>query len=128
MPDNIYIIFIYFTGPDQILASQVDTTSEPNGRVRVKYDKEDLRSRDFISVPGLLMRSANKFADQPAMVSRPGVDGKRRTFTYREYEMQVRTVAKAFIKLGLERYHSVCILGFNSPQWFISDLAAIYAG
>lgn len=40
----------------------------------------------------------------------------------------MRTVAKAFIKLGLERYHSVCILGFNSEQWFVADLAAIHAG
>lgn len=46
----------------------------------------------------------------------------------REYEAEVRIVAKAFIKLGLQRYHSVCILGFNSPQWFIADIAAIYAG
>lgn len=47
---------------------------------------------------------------------------------YREYEQSVRIVAKAFLKLGLERHHSVCILGFNCPQWFIADLAAIYAG
>jgi long-chain-fatty-acid--CoA ligase ACSBG len=26
------------------------------------------------------------------------------------------------------RHHSVCILGFNSPEWFIADLAAIFAG
>lgn len=47
---------------------------------------------------------------------------------YREYEQNVRTVAKAFIKLGLERFHGVCIIGFNSPEWFYSDLGAIYAG
>lgn len=46
----------------------------------------------------------------------------------RQYQERVRTVAKAFIKLGLERYHSVCILGFNSEQWFVADLAAIHAG
>lgn len=49
-------------------------------------------------------------------------------FHYREYEQAVRTVAKAFLKLGLERYHSVCILGFNCPEWMIADLATIYAG
>ncbi|XP_008544493.1 very long-chain-fatty-acid--CoA ligase bubblegum isoform X1 [Microplitis demolitor] len=115
-------------GPDQILASDVDTTWEPNGRVRIQYDKDDLKSREFISVPGLLMKTAKKYPDHLAMVSRVGVDGKRRTYTYREYEAEVRIVAKAFIKLGLQRYHSVCILGFNSPQWFIADIAAIYAG
>jgi len=49
-------------------------------------------------------------------------------FNFREYEQNVRTVAKAFLKLGLERYHGVCIIGFNSPEWFYSDLGAIYAG
>jgi long-chain-fatty-acid--CoA ligase ACSBG len=49
-------------------------------------------------------------------------------YFYREYEQNVQTVAKAFIKLGLERFHGVCIIGFNSPEWFYSDLGAIYAG
>ena len=31
-------------------------------------------------------------------------------------------------QVGLEVHHGVCILGFNSPEWFISDLAAIVAG
>jgi len=53
---------------------------------------------------------------------------KRKKCIYREYEQNVRTVAKAFIKLGLERFHGVCIIGFNSPEWFYSDLGAIYAG
>jgi len=49
-------------------------------------------------------------------------------FPFREYEDSVRTCAKAFLKLGLKRYHSVCILGFNSPEWYISYLGAVYAG
>ena len=35
-------------------------------------------------------------------------------------------MAKAFIALGLEPRKSVGILGFNSPEWFFSDLAAIF--
>lgn len=41
---------------------------------------------------------------------------------------ETRTVAKAFIKLGLKRHHSVGILGFNSPEWFLADLGAVFAG
>jgi long-chain-fatty-acid--CoA ligase ACSBG len=37
-------------------------------------------------------------------------------------------VAKAFIKLGLKPHHSVGILGFNSPEWFLADLGAVFAG
>lgn len=31
-------------------------------------------------------------------------------------------------QLGLERFHGVGILGFNSPEWFISDIGCILAG
>ena len=38
----------------------------------------------------------------------------------------VRCASRAFIKLGLEPRKSVAIMGFNSPEWFISDLAAVF--
>ena len=28
----------------------------------------------------------------------------------------------------METFHSVCILSFNCPEWFIADVAAIHAG
>ena len=37
-------------------------------------------------------------------------------------------VAVFMFQLGLEMYHGVSIIGFNSPEWFISDLGAIFAG
>ncbi len=45
----------------------------------------------------------------------------------RHYFSDVRTAAKGFIALGLESRKSVAILGFNSPEWFIADLAAVLA-
>lgn len=32
------------------------------------------------------------------------------------------------LQLGLERYHGVGILGFNSVEWFVADIGAILAG
>ncbi|XP_043474001.1 very long-chain-fatty-acid--CoA ligase bubblegum isoform X2 [Leptopilina heterotoma] len=113
-------------GPDQVLYSEVDSTTEPDGRTRIKVEKNS--SIEAISVPGLLTRIARAYPEHTALVSRPEPSGKKISYTYKEYENEVRTVAKAFIKLGLEKHHSVCILGFNSPQWFIADVAAIYAG
>ncbi|XP_032681082.1 very long-chain-fatty-acid--CoA ligase bubblegum [Odontomachus brunneus] len=115
-------------GPDQVLPADVDVTCEANGKVRIKLDSNEYNTFMPISIPGILTRTAQRYPDHVALVSCPGPDGKRTTYTYREYEQIVRTVAKAFLKLGLERYHGVCILGFNSPEWFIADLAAIYAG
>jgi len=40
---------------------------------------------------------------------------------------EIRTIV-LFCQLGLETFGGVGIIGFNSPEWFISDLAAIYAG
>lgn len=116
-------------GPDQILMADSNTATEPNGRVTIKLNSEDgVRSMPPESVPGLLSKIASTYSDHIAFVTRPDANGNRKSYTYREYEKQVRTVAKAFLKLGLERYHGVCILGFNSPEWIISDIAAIYAG
>lgn len=115
-------------GPNQVLASDVDVTTKPDGRVRIKLSNDGPSSLEALSVPGMLAETAEKYSDHIALVSRLDVNGNRKTYTYREYEAEVRTVAKAFIKLGLQKYHGVCILGFNCPKWLIADIAAIYAG
>ena len=48
--------------------------------------------------------------------------------TWVEYMDLVRSAAKSFMHLGLERFGCVSIIGFNSPEWVIADLAAIAAG
>ncbi|CAD1476724.1 unnamed protein product, partial [Heterotrigona itama] len=111
--------------PDQILAADSFTTTKADECVRIQLSNDSLKP---ISIPGLLSRTAKKYSNHVALVERPDKTGRRKTYTYSEYENQVRIVAKAFLKLGLERFHGVCILGFNSPEWFFSDLGAIYAG
>ncbi|KYN09719.1 Long-chain-fatty-acid--CoA ligase ACSBG2 [Trachymyrmex cornetzi] len=115
-------------GPDQVLPADVDTTYNVDGKVRIKLDSNGPNSCMPVSIPGVLTRTAKLYPDHIALVSTPDANGKRTTYTFQEYESTVRTVAKAFLKLGLERYHSVCIMGFNSPEWFITELATIYAG
>lgn len=48
--------------------------------------------------------------------------------TWREYVSQVRQTARALIALGMEPKGSVCILGFNRPEWVIMNLASMLAG
>ena len=55
-------------------------------------------------------------------------DGVWVTWTYKQYVEEVQLVAKAFIKLGLKRSHAVGIIGFNAPEWHISNIAAVVAG
>lgn len=48
--------------------------------------------------------------------------------TWREFTDQVCQAARALIALGLEPGGSVCILGFNRPEWAIFNLASMLAG
>ncbi|KDR23088.1 Long-chain-fatty-acid--CoA ligase ACSBG2, partial [Zootermopsis nevadensis] len=114
-------------GPDQVLPATGWSTSTANGRVKIRFEQSGIAAREPISVPGLLHKIAEQYPNNPALASK-GEDGQWKIITYKEYEDSVRTCAKGFLKLGLKRYHSVCILGFNSPEWFFSDLGAIYAG
>jgi long-chain-fatty-acid--CoA ligase ACSBG len=79
-----------------------------------------------ITVMTVLRLTAEKYPNHPALASK--VDGVWQKISYREYHEYVQLAAKGFIKLGLEMYHGVGIIGFNSAEWFISDLAAIFAG
>jgi long-subunit acyl-CoA synthetase (AMP-forming) len=56
------------------------------------------------------------------------IGGEWEEMTWGEYYDQVKITARAFIALGLEKGKAISILGNNCPQWFISDLAAIFAG
>ncbi len=70
--------------------------------------------------------TVDKFGNKVALKTK--INGEWTEMTWNEYYNQVRTTARAFIGLGLEVGKAVSILGNNCPQWFISDLAGIFAG
>ena len=47
-------------------------------------------------------------------------------WTYEKYLNEVQMVARAYINIGLHRHHSVVLLGSNSPEWVIGNLASKY--
>ncbi len=78
------------------------------------------------TIPARLMKQAKKLADRPAYYVRTP-SGWEPT-TWKAYAAEVRQATKALITLGFERKQTVCILGFNRPEWVIIDLAAMCAG
>ena len=54
--------------------------------------------------------------------------GKWNETSWTEFEVQVNLAARAFMTLGLKKMGCVNIIGFNSPEWIIADVAAIAAG
>ncbi|XP_007442007.1 long-chain-fatty-acid--CoA ligase ACSBG2 [Python bivittatus] len=101
-------------------------TTKRDGEVRLRVDESGIGSELPITVHELFLASVNKYGDFPALASKK--QGQWTTLTYRQYYEQCRKAAKSFLKLGLARFHSVGILGFNSLEWFLADVGAIFAG
>lgn len=116
-------------GPNQIASANLYTVTNIRERVKLRIPDIGVASETVapISIPGLLTKVASNFPEHAALSYKTSA-GIWKSITYREYEEQVRTCAKAFIHLGLERHNSVCIIGFNSPEWFVASLGAIFAG
>ncbi|KAL0270065.1 UNVERIFIED_CONTAM: hypothetical protein PYX00_007598 [Menopon gallinae] len=78
------------------------------------------------SVPYMFDEACRQYSSKIALNYKK--KGIWKTITYWEYRTMVRNCAKGFIMLGLQPNTVVCILGYNSPEWFVADLGAIYAG
>jgi long-chain-fatty-acid--CoA ligase ACSBG len=101
-------------------------TSDPSVRVSLLLGDDGPASWTPITVNELFERTASEMGDALALaVKRNGVWKK---WTWAEFYSQTRAVAKSFIKLGLEPFHGVGVLGFNSPEWFMAYLGAMLAG
>lgn len=64
--------------------------------------------------------------DAPALRSKH--HGEWQTLNWRDYHAKIELAAKGFIGLGLEPGKAVSIIGYNCPEWLISNNAAIFAG
>ena len=70
--------------------------------------------------------TVRRHGDRPAL--RVKRDGAWQTTTWKAYLASVRTVARALVALGVGPGQGVAIVGANSPEWLIADVAAIFAG
>ena len=132
-------------GPDRVLPANSLTSTWPDGAVLIrehtdhesaKYPpksvwtmlqvREDSGDSETVCITSNPQDTLARVPDRVALgVKR---DGVWVTWTYKQYVEEVQLVAKAFIKLGLKRSHAVGIIGFNAPEWHISNIAAVVAG
>ncbi|XP_030594325.1 long-chain-fatty-acid--CoA ligase ACSBG2-like isoform X2 [Archocentrus centrarchus] len=108
------------TPADQLWSSSRDVA------VRLRLEGSGPGSETPITIHQMFLETVENYGEHPALVSKK--DGQWMTLTWRQYYEQCRAAAKSFLKLGLERNHGVGILGFNSREWFISDIGCIFAG
>ena len=111
--------------------------------MKLKMRAEGAGSDRAETVVELFERIVVGYGEHVALKAKRG--GEWRNWTYRAYFEESSVVAKAFIEvrtprrygqlknhlppaqLGLEPYHAVCILGFNSPEWHIAYMGAVMA-
>ncbi|XP_059579546.1 long-chain-fatty-acid--CoA ligase ACSBG2 [Alligator mississippiensis] len=101
-------------------------TTRADGAVRLRLDPEGPGALPPITVHQLFQEAVKRHGDRPALAYKRGQTWE--SLSYRQYQQQCRAAAKGFLKLGLERFHGVAILGSNSPEWVIADIGAIMAG
>ncbi|XP_056274178.1 long-chain-fatty-acid--CoA ligase ACSBG2-like [Pseudoliparis swirei] len=113
-------------GPAPLAPADELWSTSRHKAVRLRMEGSGPASETPMTVHQLFLQTVNTYGDHPALASKK--EGQWVTLTWRQYYRQCRAAAKSFLKLGLERYHGVGILGFNSPEWFISDIGCIFAG
>ncbi|XP_020640503.3 long-chain-fatty-acid--CoA ligase ACSBG1 isoform X1 [Pogona vitticeps] len=110
------------TGQEEPVASLWTTSAD--GLVKLRMDATCPQTP--MTVHQMFQESLEKYGSLHAMASRK--EGKWEKISFSEYYALCRKAAKSFLKLGLERFHSVAILGFNSAEWFISAVGTVFAG
>eukprot|EP01066_Platyproteum_vivax_P010042 Platyproteum_vivax@DN4469_c0_g1_i1.p1 len=55
-------------------------------------------------------------------------DGTLDSWTWAYYWKQINTFSRALIEIGMPKFGSVAIMGFNSRHWFVSNLGAMNIG
>ena len=99
-----------------------------NGKLEHNLDAlQYTGAEEPVSVPSLL-RQTSRLHPHVIAIRAGEVDGEWKEWSYQALLNEVEVVARALIESGLQRHHSVAILGGNSPQWVIAHLAAIFAG
>ncbi len=78
------------------------------------------------TIPNRLLQRAKRSPNRPAYYVREG--GSWKSATWGAYSNEVTRAGRALIALGFEPGQTICILGFNRPEWAILDIAAMGAG
>ncbi|XP_030048663.1 long-chain-fatty-acid--CoA ligase ACSBG2 isoform X2 [Microcaecilia unicolor] len=101
-------------------------TTEKDGAVRFRMEQTGPGSEPPITIHQLFQQTLQHCSNKPALAVKR--DGQWKTITFLQYYQNCRAAAKGFLKLGLQRFHGVAILGYNSPEWFFANIGAILAG
>ncbi|XP_042833861.1 long-chain-fatty-acid--CoA ligase ACSBG2 isoform X3 [Panthera tigris] len=101
-------------------------TIHQDGEVLLRLSKHGPGHETPVTIPAFFRESVSRFGAYPALATKNSE--RWETLNFNQYYEACRKAARALIKLGLQRFHGVGILGFNSVEWFIASVGAILAG
>src|SRR5262245_47864715 len=78
------------------------------------------------TVPKLLERNARDLGDRPAI--REKDRGIWQTYTWRQYQTEVRDLALGLAALGFNRGDALTVIGDNRPRLYWAQVAAMCLG
>ncbi|XP_073910532.1 long-chain-fatty-acid--CoA ligase ACSBG2-like [Castor canadensis] len=101
-------------------------TTKRDGEVQLRLEQDSLENEAPLTIHDVILSTATRFGNYLALCSK--YKDAWYVLNYIEYYEECRCAAKAFLKLGLERFHGVGIMGSNSAEWVISSIGAMMAG
>jgi len=134
------------------------STTKSDGKATIRYSSEGLASKETcpsVTVPALFLEAKEKRGDKVALrleLPTPEFSNGKwappipltntrsydspseskepcwHTWTWNQYYDIVWKAAKSLIAIGVQPHDAVNVYGFNSPEWFFSQMAAIFVG
>ncbi|XP_013385720.1 long-chain-fatty-acid--CoA ligase ACSBG2 isoform X3 [Lingula anatina] len=111
-------------GMDELAPADSFRVWQRDAAVKLQVGEE--ASEKPLTIMSAFVDVVKRIPNNTALATKEGEEWK--TWSYRQYYDDVKRAAKSFIKLGLDSFGGVGILGFNSPEWLISNLGTIFAG
>jgi long-chain-fatty-acid--CoA ligase ACSBG len=110
-------------------------TIEPSGVVEPMITGSGAAAIKADTIYQRFKKCVDRFPDRPAMglKRKPEGEGAKiprdwKIWTWRQYWDDCTKFAKTLIHLDVALYKVINIIGFNSPEWFIANCGAIFAG
>lgn len=107
--------------------------TEPNGFIEPIIGKSGYEAEKPVTVVEVFKRTVEKHGNERALCLKRRIgDGpipsEWKVWTWKNYWDECVVFAKALVHLNVSPFTIVNIIGFNSPEWFISNSGAIMAG
>lgn len=101
-------------------------TSNPLDELEINITKEGPGSLAPVTVMHQFKAIVEAYPNKVALSVKR--DGKWVEWTWKKYYDEAMMCARAILHFNVTTSEAINIIGFNSPEWFIADLAAIAAG